>query len=148
MIREYHGTGSKRLCVGMFEAAISECMLYSRRFGALCVGTGQKPLLPKGVSAYLGANGSDRWMGYVASGLGVLELREGDRNIVEMTVRDAARKVAELGAEAIMLGCAGFSGMEDIVLSGASEAVGGRTVRVVDGSKAGLKMLIGALLVT
>ena len=128
----------------MFEAGISECLMFSRRFGCLCTGSGQKPLLPKGITSFLGGNASDRFLGYIPSQLGVLELRDGPREHVELKVKEAAGKVALLGVEAVILGCAGFSGMEQLVQQGAREA-GCKELRIVDGTKAGLKMLAGML---
>ena len=143
MIREHLGNNNTRqFCVGMFEAAISECLMFSRRFACLCVGMGHKPLLPKGIASFLGGNASDRYLGYITTGVGPVELREGQHDQVELKVKEAAGKVALLGAEAIILGCAGFSGMEETVHRGVREA-GCKEVRLVDGTKAGLKILAG-----
>lgn len=132
--------------MGIFEAAVNECLITSRKFGVASTGSGWKPLLHKGVSAYLGASGSDRWAGCITSGLGVLELRDGDQARVERLVKETAGKVALNGAEAIIMGCAGFAGMEEWMAQGARDAGCGE-VRIVDASKAGLRAITGQLLV-
>ena len=144
MIREELGPLSTKPCVGMFESAVVEAMLLSRRFGVVCTGSGPKPLLVKGVTSFLGGSASDRWAGCLTSGLAVLELREGDMARVERLVKDTSGKVAKMGAEAIIMGCAGFAGMDEWVQQGVEEA-GCPPVRVIDGAKAGLRTLAGML---
>jgi len=48
----------------------------------------------------------------------------------------------ELGADVIILGCAGMAGMEGVVKESVREAGLGE-VRVVDGAKAGVEVLVG-----
>ena len=146
MIREELGPATSKPCVGMFEAAVTECLMLSRRFGVVCTGSGPKPLLIKGVSSFLGGSASDRWAGCLTSGLAVLELREGDKARVERLVKETAGKVAKMGAEAVIMGCAGFAGMEDWMQEGVRQA-GCLEVRIVDGAKAGLRTLCGMLMV-
>jgi hypothetical protein len=51
---------------------------------------------------------SDRFAGLLTTGVGVVELREGDKETVERKVRETSvRMVAEKGADVILLGCAG-----------------------------------------
>lgn len=71
------------------------------------------PLLVKGFSSFLGGSASNRWAGCLTSGLAVLELREGDQARVERLVKETSGKVAMMGAEAIIMGCAGFAVMEE-----------------------------------
>lgn len=146
MIREELGPTTSKPCIGMFEAAVTECLMLSRKFGVVCTGTGPKPLLTKGVSSFLGGSASDRWAGCLTSGLAVLELREGDQAKVERLVKETAGRVAKLGAEAIIMGCAGFAGMEGWMQEGVLQA-GCSEVRIVDGAKAGLRTLCGMLMV-
>ena len=100
-----------------------------------------KASIDVGVSSFLGSSGSDRYAGCFATGLGVLELRDGDKAVVEARVKETAGKVALNGAECIILGCAGFAGMEGLVLQGVKEAGVAGKVRIIDGAKAGLAFL-------
>ncbi|PPQ69016.1 hypothetical protein CVT24_000091 [Panaeolus cyanescens] len=125
--------------INILEAAISHSLLIGQRFGIITTGSGYKYIYHKDVKNFMG-NTSDRFAGLVASGLGVVELREGVREDVERKVKDAARRVAEMGADVIILGCAGMAGMEDLVRSAVAEA-GHQPVKVVDGAKAGVQLL-------
>lgn len=129
--------------IGIFEAAIAHSLLVGRRFGILTTGTGMKQPLISGVHTFLGAS-SVRFAGVVTSGLGVVELREGDRGKIEETMKAASAKVAEKGADVIILGCAGMTGMENLVQEGVRRAGLGE-VLVIDGVKAGLVVLAGLL---
>ncbi|KAK4699590.1 hypothetical protein P7C70_g6668, partial [Phenoliferia sp. Uapishka_3] len=145
MIREYLGPTSPIICIGMFEAGLSSALMTSRRFGILSTGFGPKPLLAKGVSAFLGASGSDRYAGGITSGIRIEELRTEDgevRKEVERKMKEAAGKVAALGADCLVLGCAGMSGMEELVREGVRESGFGE-VRVVDAAVVGMRFLAG-----
>jgi len=63
MIREHLGPTSSKPCVGMFESGIAKALMVSRQFGIVSTGEGFKPLLKKGVTTFLGASGSDRFVG-------------------------------------------------------------------------------------
>lgn len=63
MIREHLGPTSSKPCVGMFESGIAKALLVSRQFGIVSTAKDFKPLLQKGVSSFLGASGSDRFVG-------------------------------------------------------------------------------------
>lgn len=142
MLREHLGPTSPRPCIGIFEAGLTAGLLLSPRIGVVSTGSGTKPLLTKGVSAFLGASGSDRWAGVVTTGLGVVELREGDRERVEERMKATAKEVAAKGAVCIVMGCAGMAGMEELIKDGVREGGLGE-VRVVDGAKAGVEILTG-----
>lgn len=154
MIRERLGPGSTRLCTGIFDASLASCLLFSSgKFGILTTGpsagaSGMKASIDKGVSAFLGASAgaSDRYAGCYAAGLGVLELRdEGNQVGVRAKIKQAVVKVvSEGGADSVILGCAGFAGMELVLTDGLKEAGLGK-VRVVDGAKAGLAFLSAQL---
>lgn len=145
--------------IGIFEAAITQALLVGKRFGVVTTGTGYKFNLYDGVRAFMGAN-SERFAGIVTTGLGVVELREGDREKIEKNMKEASGEMASQGADVILLGCAGESdwcyflkviltvyptgmaGMESLVKQGAAEANPGLPpVRVLDGAKAGVEML-------
>lgn len=141
MIREHLGPTSSRPCIGIFEAGLAHALMLSRKFGVLSTGAGPKPLLAKGVSAFLGASASDRWAGGVTSGIRIEDLRlESEQPRVERLMKEAAVRVAEKGADCILLGCAGMAGMEGWVREGVREAGLGE-VRVVDAAVVGLGFL-------
>ncbi|GJN87703.1 hypothetical protein Rhopal_000658-T1 [Rhodotorula paludigena] len=143
MIREELGPTSPKPCIGMFEAGLSKALMLGRKFGVLSTGFGPKPLLSKGVMNFLGAASSDRWAGGITSGIAIEELRQADvRDKVERLMKETAAKVAEKGADTIIMGCAGMAGMEPLVRAGVSEAGLGE-VRVIDAAVAGLVMLAG-----
>ncbi|BGP45127.1 Protein dcg1 [Rhodotorula kratochvilovae] len=143
MIREQLGPTSPKPCIGMFEAGLSKALMLSRKIGVLSTGSGPKPLLSKGVMNFLGAASSDRWAGGVTSGIAIEELRDAAAtDKVERLMKDTAARVAEEGADCIVMGCAGMAGMEPLVLAGVRE-VGLPDVRVVDAAVAGLVMLVG-----
>lgn len=132
---------SRKPAIGIFESAVVHALLVGRRFGILTTGSGMKHPLTAGVHAFLGAS-SARFAGVVTSGLGVVELREGDRGKVEASMRGTSARVAEKGADVVILGCAGMAGMEKLVQEGVREAGLGE-VTVIDGAKAGLEILAG-----
>lgn len=145
MIREHLGPSSSKVCIGIFEAGLSQALMQARKFGVLSTGFGAKPLLAKGVSAFLGSSGSDRWAGGITSSIKIEDLRlEGEQESVQRRMKIAAGKVAGLGADCIILGCAGMTGMEEWVREGAREAGCGE-VRVIDPAVAGLAFLGGLL---
>ncbi|SPF00795.1 aspartate/glutamate racemase family protein [Streptomyces sp. MA5143a] len=69
--------------------------------------------------------------GVVGTGLGVLDLHDTDRTVRAFV--DAARRVRDAGAEVLVLGCAGMTGLQQVV----AEKVG---VPVVDGVGAAVKL--------
>lgn len=140
MLREHFtSTHSRKSTIGIFEAAIAHALLVGRRFGILTTGSGMKYPLTAGVHSFMGAS-SARFAGVVTSGLGVVELREGDRGKIEASMKGTSARVAEEGADVVILGCAGMAGMENLVQEGVREAGLGEVV-VVDGVKAGLEIL-------
>ncbi|THH04500.1 hypothetical protein EW146_g10160 [Bondarzewia mesenterica] len=142
ILREY----TSKPTIGIFEAAITHALLSGTRFGIISTGTGFKYPRITDVHAFLGAQ-SSRFAGLVTSGLGVVELREGDPARVERCMKETSAKVAATGADVILLGCAdrdgsaqGMAGMESLVQQGVAEA-GYGPVLVVDGNKAGVEFL-------
>jgi len=102
MLREH----TKKPVMNILEAAVTHSLFVSERFGIITTGTGYKYIYHTDVRNFLGAK-SDRFAGLVTTGLGVLELKEGKKEEVEKKVKDGARRIAEMGADAIILGCAG-----------------------------------------
>ncbi|KAJ6627170.1 hypothetical protein B0H10DRAFT_1941346 [Mycena sp. CBHHK59/15] len=145
--------------IGILEASIAQSLLCGRRFGIVSTGTGYKYNRHSEVRAFLGGH-SDKFAGLIASGLGVVELREGDRQHIESNMKKASCELAAMGSDVIILGCAGgvnfyscfgfvltsvgMAGMEGVVQEGVKEG-GFGFVRVVDGNKAGVEMLAALL---
>ncbi|KDQ60433.1 hypothetical protein JAAARDRAFT_126183 [Jaapia argillacea MUCL 33604] len=127
--------------VGIFEAAISHALLVGKRFGIITTGVAWKVPLSDGVRSFMGGV-SDRFVGVECTGLGVVELKTGSARKIEDAVKAASVRIAERGADVILLGCAGMAGMEATVMSGVAEA-GLPPVKVVDGAKAGLILVSG-----
>ncbi|KAJ7107664.1 Asp/Glu/hydantoin racemase [Mycena crocata] len=125
--------------IGILEAAIAHSLLCGQRFGIVATGTGYRYNRYAEVRAFLGGD-SDKFAGMVPTGLGVVELREGDREHVESKMKAASAELAAMGADVLILGCAGMAGMETLVKAGVKEA-GAGPVRVVDGAKAGVEIL-------
>jgi Asp/Glu/hydantoin racemase len=82
--------------------------LIGQRFGIITTGTGYKYIHHVEVRNFLGAT-SERFAGLVTTGLGVVELREGNRQHVEAKVKESSANIAAKGADVIILGCAGMS---------------------------------------
>jgi len=94
------------------------------------------------VQSFMGAK-SERFAGYIPTGLGVVELRVGDRDHVQLGMKKSSIRCAkEAGADVIVLGCAGMAGMEQLVRQSVVDA-GLKPVKVVDGARAGVEILAG-----
>ncbi|WVQ81390.1 hypothetical protein IAT38_003514 [Cryptococcus sp. DSM 104549] len=134
--------GGKTLVMGMFHAGLAQALLLTRGvFGILATGTGIKYSHIISVEDFLGAKESTRFAGSITTGLGVVELQEGDQVKVEKNMKATTKVLVEKGARVIVLGCAGMCGMEGWVHEAAAEV--GATVKIVDGARAGVEMLVG-----
>ncbi|KAF5359132.1 hypothetical protein D9756_003147 [Leucocoprinus leucothites] len=151
--------------IGILESAIVQAMLIGQRFGVVTTGTGYKYIHYTEIRNFLGAT-SERFAGLIAVGLGVVELREGDQQKITTKMKEGSRKIAEKGADVVILGCAGecaiffsrglwnsdvllhcggdkgMAGMEDLIRQGYVEA-GYDVPKVVDGAKSGVAILSG-----
>ncbi|KAF9007626.1 hypothetical protein BDQ17DRAFT_1351032 [Cyathus striatus] len=125
--------------LGIFEAAIVHSLLVGNRFGIITTGTGSGHQYLAGVRNFFGAT-TDRFTGVICAGLGVVELRTSARAHVERRMKEESVKIAKAGADVIVLGCAGMTGMEKLVQQGVLDAEL-PPVKVVDGAKAGLQMV-------
>ena len=99
-----------------------------------------------GIASFFGssAKSNDRYAGCIATGLGVLQLRDpSQQEIVENTIRQHSAELAKRGVGAIMLGCAGMAGMEHIVRKGLADHLGEQAnqIAIIDTAKAGLLLL-------
>ncbi|KAK0554956.1 dal80p-controlled protein [Tilletia horrida] len=130
-------------CMHILEAAVLHAIPLCNRFGVITTGADAVPDIDRGVRDVLGAN-SYRYVGTLATGLGVVELQTGDRVKINAVLQDFSARLARMGADAIILGCAGMTGMEAIVRQGAQSALpAGKRVAVIDGAKAGVQLLSG-----
>ncbi|ETW79773.1 hypothetical protein HETIRDRAFT_49067 [Heterobasidion irregulare TC 32-1] len=125
--------------IGILQSAIVHALLIGDRFSVVSTGSGYRYNRHAEIRACLGGD-SARFAGIVMTGLGVVELREGERAHVESAMKDASAKAAASGADVLLLGCAGMAGMEVLVQQGVAEA-GLKSVRIVDGAKAGVQFL-------
>jgi Asp/Glu/hydantoin racemase len=83
------------------------------------------------------------------TGLDATDLHDAAPEVVRRKVKEATKRLLRRGgAGVICLGCAGMSGMNEMIREAAVEEVGevmGRRIRIVDGVQAGVAWLQGAL---
>ncbi|KAK2465772.1 hypothetical protein APHAL10511_002316 [Amanita phalloides] len=127
--------------IGILESAITRSLLVGKRFGIITTGSSYMYERYNEIQSFMGAK-SERFAGYIPTGLGVVELREGDQGHVQREVKKSSIRCAEAGADVIILGCAGMVGMEKLVQQGVVDA-GMKPVKVVDGARAGVEILAG-----
>jgi len=61
----------------------------------------------KGVRETLGSGNSWKYVGTVATDLGVVELQTGDKDKIERVIKEKTRVLLNRGADTVILGCAG-----------------------------------------
>lgn len=122
--------------IGMFQAGVASALLHDGPFGIIATGTGAKPNIVKSVADLLGSPTSTRFAGVKTTGLGVVELQEGDQDHVKRQMQETAAFLVDQGATTLIFGCAGMSGMENIMPSG---------VRVIDAARMGVHTLAATL---
>jgi Asp/Glu/hydantoin racemase len=128
--------------LGIFQASIFFALSLGGRFGIVTTNQRWEYILTKSVRELIGDSAA---FGRVAcTGYSAAEVHgEGgaNRNQVQRAMADAARKlVREDRCDVIVLGCAGMTGLENVV----REAVG-KNVTVVDAVVAGVHMLAGLI---
>ncbi|SCW03002.1 LAFE_0G00782g1_1 [Lachancea fermentati] len=152
--RSEHGTP----VVGIFHAAMLECVAAGEAFSVITSNDEWVALLDAAVARLLGCGaptwpgkdgaggaagaagaGLALWRGTVASGVPVLDLHD-ERNFQEIAGRVRRENVARRGSRVVVLGCAGFSGMERAFARAMPPE---QPVRFVDSVVAGLEMLAG-----
>ncbi|SNX85389.1 related to DCG1 - involved in nitrogen-catabolite metabolism [Melanopsichium pennsylvanicum] len=127
--------------IHLLEAAIIHALSVGTKFGVLTTGKSVVSDVEAGVRKVMGGH-SDRYVGTHATGLGVVELQTGNRAKVEGMIKKGAQDLVRKGADVIILGCAGMTGMEGLVREACDE-VGEENVAVIDGAKAGMQILAG-----
>ena len=159
---------TSRPVLGIMEASISLALnilpapasttkdseLRSARFSIVSTGKVWEEILGDAVPAFLGTGGSKKFVGVETTGLSAGQLHELPAEEVRVKMRDAAKRLVLRGADgkgvvgAVVLGCAGMSGLGEAVREGAVEAIGrieGGKVKVVDAVVAGVALLEGIL---
>jgi len=129
--------------LGIFEASVLHARALGRPFGIVTTGTYWEGALTEGVRRLFGvADAGGAFVGVRSTGLSALELHEMPQEEVTARIARATRElVGESGAEAVIMGCAGMSGMEQAVREGAQAE--GKEVIVLDAVRCGLVMLEG-----
>lgn len=143
---------SNKPVTGIFEASVATSLQLihpAEKFGIVSTGSVWEDILTEAVEAFLGREESKRFAGVKTTGLIATELHDARQEEIERRVRDATKRLLRKGnVGAVCLGCAGMSGMDDWVRSAAVEELGeqcGSRVRIVDGVKAGVAWLEGAI---
>ncbi|EMD32958.1 hypothetical protein CERSUDRAFT_87661 [Gelatoporia subvermispora B] len=133
------------LVLGIFEASLLHARALGRRFGIVTTGAYWEGALSAGANALFGsADAGGAFVGVRSTGLSALELHKMPAAEVHARIALAAGAlVGEDGAEVVIMGCAGMSGMEAAVREGARAVC--REVIVLDAVRCGVGMLEGIL---
>ena len=134
--------------LNIFQASILQARLLSRPFGIVTTGNYWVPIFEKATpKILLGARDAEPaikiedFVGVRSTGLTAVELHSTAQEEVHRRISRATADLAGNGAEVILMGCAGMSGMEEAVRAGANSC--GKKVIVVDGVRAGVVLLEG-----
>lgn len=127
--------------VGIFQASVVQALALGRRFAILTTALAWEDMLDAAVYNFLGAATRDHsYVGTYSTGLGVLEIHAlAHDEVVARLVACAERAVAR-GATALVLGCAGLSGLDTAI----KQAVGKHIV-VIDSVVAGIEVTKGLI---
>lgn len=123
--------------LGIFQATVLQSLAYGTgKFAVVTTAKRWEEALDHGVLSLLGSY--HNYAGTFSTGLGVLELHTAEESLVKQRIEEATQKALDKGARILILGCAGMSGMEEIV-----SAQAGENVRVMDAVVAGCEMIVG-----
>lgn len=134
--------------LGIFEASIAaalDAIKSGEKFGIVTTGKDWEPILTEGVFNYFESAEDaepDSFAGVIGTGLGVLELHDGDAGNVQTLMAQAAKELVAKQAAAICLGCAGMSGLEKTVEDAVNDGDAKKKVAVIDGVKHGVEQLV------
>lgn len=132
---------TKKPVVGIFEASIWHALSLGGGFGIVTTGVVWETLLIDAVAELLGCR--DKCKGVKSTELNADEFHTVGHEAVGK-IRCAVRELVVDGEVGVVcLGCAGMVGLEEVVMDAAKEM--GRDIRVVDGVKAGVGVLVGML---
>ncbi|KAH8096799.1 Asp/Glu/hydantoin racemase [Cristinia sonorae] len=144
--------------LNIFEAALLHAKALAVPFGIVTTGQYWEAVLEngareffcgkEGIEAAVGQGGAGEracnlagFVGVRSTGLTAVQLHMMKEEEVGHKIAEASAYLVERGAEAIVLGCAGMSGMEKAVRAGAQRHQ--RDVRIIDGVRAGVVLLEG-----
>ncbi|KAF2468973.1 uncharacterized protein BDR25DRAFT_304866 [Lindgomyces ingoldianus] len=139
---------------GIFEASVSTSLQIihpEERFGIVSTGKVWEEMLSEAIVAFLGtgSEASQRFAGVETTGLNATDLHDAPPEEVRGRIQDAVKRLLRKGkVGAICLGCAGMSGMDQMVKEACVEELGeveGCRIKVVDGVQAGVAWLEGAV---
>ena len=147
-------THSTAPVLNIFEASILHARALGRPFGIVTTGKYWETVLTDGVRQYLtgtdtpadddvekGGAGIGGFIGVRSTGLNATELHSTEKEEVDRRIAQASAELVREGADIIILGCAGMSGMEEAIRRGADAE--GRSINIVDGVRAGVILLEG-----
>ena len=161
-IRDQFPSGSakgRQEVAGIFESSVLaslDVLPEEEAFGIVSTGKVWEEGLTTAVNKYLGLGDmgtsslSKRFVGCETTGLNATELHDLPLEGVQAKMKEATKKLLKLGegrVGAICLGCAGMVGLDSAVREACIEALGavrGEEVRIIDGVKAGIAMLVTA----
>lgn len=134
---------------GIFEASIVTSLSllpYQDNWGIVTTGKFWEKHLSDGVHHFVGSeNKNSRFAGVETTGLNAGDFHGGvDPVVVRQKLCEATKRLLDRGVQAVVMGCAGMAGLEDIIRSVATEGRGeeaGKKLLVIDGVKAGVGLL-------
>ncbi|KAK4670671.1 Protein dcg1 [Podospora pseudopauciseta] len=134
---------------GIFEASIVTSLSllpYQDNWGIVTTGKFWEKHLSDGVHHFVGSeNSNSRFAGVETTGLNAGDFHGGvDPVVVRQKLCEATKRLLDRGVQAVVMGCAGMAGLEDIIRSVATEGRGeeaGKKLLVIDGVKAGVGLL-------
>ncbi|KAF2678614.1 hypothetical protein K458DRAFT_423051 [Lentithecium fluviatile CBS 122367] len=145
---------ARKPVTGIFEASVSTSLQVihpEEKFGIVSTGKVWEQILSEAVVDFLGtgSEASKRFAGVETTGLNATDLHDAPTAEVRKRMKDAVKRLLKKGSVgAICLGCAGMSGMDEMVREACVEELGkeeGNRVRIVDGVVAGVAWLEGAV---
>ena len=134
--------------LNIFEASVIRARALGYPFGIVTTGKYWETALGEGIvdiPAYrsgcrdVGAGKGENFVGVRSTGLSAAELHSTAREEVDRRIIQASADLVREGAQVVLLGCAGMSGMEEAVLRGAR--LEDKEVQIVDGVRAGVEIL-------
>ncbi|KAK4167873.1 Asp/Glu/hydantoin racemase [Cladorrhinum sp. PSN259] len=135
---------------GIFEAGILAALSLLphviNTWGIVTTGKYWEKHLSDGVHEFLGGGSSNsRFAGVETTGLNAGDFHGGvDPAEIRRRLREATKRLLDRHARAVIMGCAGMAGLEDIIREVATEergVQGGKDLLVIDGVKAGIGLL-------
>ncbi|KAF1943791.1 hypothetical protein EJ02DRAFT_443102 [Clathrospora elynae] len=145
---------ARKPVTGIFEASVSTSLQIihpDEKFGIVSTGKVWESILTDATIAFLGtgSEASKRFAGVETTGLNATDLHDAPAEEVRKRMKDAVKRLLKKGkVGAVCLGCAGMAGMDEMIREACVEELGeeqGKRVSIVDGVKAGIAWLEGAV---